>query len=676
MKLNKLICSLMIIGSTSLTACMPSNVGGANNASVTSESAHTESNVASKNGLPTDARETVDYVAKGIASAALDLPFGPLKFISNFAIDGIITAIFGEQKDQTLETLEQMNKKLDKIYTNLETAIGISETTATTLSQFYASNMMNDWANGLSKIDNLANEVTSKYSNLATQRVFGNSITSGQLEKLYAYAQQQGKSKDTLLALDAMINYRTSKVGTSSDLFNAFSTNFKSSGGSGEIMVKLNKGKQNYLNALVNIAAHPDFMAKIHDFNGQILLYQSKIFGSYQKLYNIQLAQLAYRYASGANIQLSNLDLHDVKATGFEGFKQAVLVLNETYNRLFAQLTSEIKTNFSPINDAELYSFVNVVFNSERPLLDKNTFVLNNQGTIHPGSCIINNLTFNEVNRSSGNNAGVATLGARCVVKYDSQRHEATYINTSIDIPYVMSGGVIKRYAVSGIYFDQQSQQLKTADQTGNTATDLNSDDVNKLCASGNDIGRNRNVVDLADNKYVSREGARFYQEFGIKADTNVFIYPVKDATDKKDTGLPSKDWTRVRGTYSAEIKAGLHKVNWVKKPDMDTYNTSYLGLANGKAFCVNMIAYHYNNNDSVKTEFGIHGVGNNSLRVDNKNITFNSGNYLQISGLIFKENELNDKPYDWGLNGIGLWNITSSTPTPVYTTENYSKIQ
>lgn len=676
MKLNKLICSLMIIGSASLTACMPSNVGGANNASVTSENTYNESNVVLRNGLPTDGREMVDYVAKGIASAALDLPFGPLKFISNFAIDGIITAIFGEQKDQTLETLEQMNKKLDKIYTNLETAIGISETTATTLSQFYASNMMNDWSNGLSKIDNLANDVTSKYSNLATQRVFGSSITSEQLEKLYAYAQKQGKSNDTLLALDAIVNYRSSKVGTSSDLFNAFSANFKSTGGNGQIMVKLNKGKESYFRAINNIAAHPDFMAKIHDFNGQILLYQSKIFGSYQKLYNIQLAQLAYRYASGANIQLNNLDLHDVKATGLEGFKQAVLVLNATYNRLFTQLTSEIKTNFSPINDAELYNFINTVFNSERPLLDKNTFVLNSQGTINPGSCIINNFTFNEVNRSSGNNAGVATLGARCVVKYDSQRHEATYINTSIDIPYVMSGGDIKRYAVSGIYFDQQSQPLKTADQTGNTATDLNSDDVNKLCASGNDLGRNRNVVDLADNKYVSREGARFYQKFGIKADTNVFIYPVKDATDKKETGLPSKDWTRVSGTYSTEIKADLHKVNWVKKPDMETYNTSYLGLANGKAFCVNMIAYHYNNNDSVKTEFGVHGIGNNSLRTDNKNITFNNGNSLQISGLIFKEYELNDKPYDWGLNGMGFWNITSSQPAPVYTTENYSQIQ
>lgn len=675
MKLNKLICSLMIIGSTSLTACMPSNVGGANNALVTSESAHTESNVASKNGLPTDARETVDYVAKGIASAALDLPFGPLKFISNFAIDGIITAIFGEQKDQTLETLEQMNKKLDKIYTNLETAIGISETTATTLSQFYASNMMNDWANGLSKIDNLANEVTSKYSNLATQRVFGSSITSGQLEKLYTYAQQQGKSKDTLLALDAMINYRTSKVGTSSDLFNAFSTNFKSSGGSGEIMVKLNKGKQNYLNALVNIAAHPDFMAKIHDFNGQILLYQSKIFGSYQKLYNIQLAQLAYRYASGANIQLSNLDLHDVKATGFEGFKQAVLVLNETYNRLFAQLTSEIKTNFSPINDAELYSFVNVVFNSERPLLARNTFVLNNQGTIHPGSCIINNFTFNEVNRSSGNNAGVATLGARCIVKYDSQRHEATYINASIDIPYVMSGGVIKRYAVSGVYFDQQSQQLKTADQTGNTATDLNSDDVNKLCNTSNDIGRGWNVNKVADN--VWGKISRYYQGFEINTDANVYIYPVKyTPAENEIAGLPANSWTTSEGGYSASITGRLHQVASVDSPELNTRNTSYLAIDNGKAFCVNILAYHYNQNYSVKTEFGIHSIIKNSTRIDSKNLMFDNGSNLKIDGYIKDENNMSYKMRYMDDRGKGFWNITSSTPTPVYTTENYSQIQ
>jgi hypothetical protein len=413
-------------------------------------------------------------------------------------------------------------------------------------------------------------------------------------------------------------------------------------------------------------------MAKIHDFNGQILLYQSKIFGSYQKLYNIQLAQLAYRYASGANIQLNNLDLHDVKATGFDGFKQAVLVLNATYNRLFTQLTSEIKTNFSPINDVELYNFINIVFNSERPLLDKNTFVLNSQGTINLGSCIINSFTFNEVNRSSGNNAGVATLGARCVVKYDSQRHEATYINTSIDIPYVMSGGDIKRYAVSGIYFDQQSQQLKTADQTGNTASDLNSDDVNKLCNTSNDIGRGWNVNKVADNVWTGQFEGRKYAGFEIKTNQNIYVYPIKHTPANNEiAGLPASNWTMSTSGYSASIAGRFHAVDRVSTPELNTRNISYLALSSGKAVCINILAYHYNGNVDVKTEFGVHGIIKDTSRVDSKNLSFDNGSTLNIDGYI-------DYPskYSHDYWGKGFWNITSSQPAPVYTTENYSEIQ
>lgn len=698
MKLNKLICSLMVGGSLSfsLSSCVP-NVGDDNDSTRSGNNSYTTSTVPklvvqNSQENQTDIRSNVDYYGVGMMEAAFDLPKGPLKFISKVAFNKLLTAIFGEKKDPVIEQLKEMDKKLDKIGTDLRHVLDVSTSTSSTLSRFFTAISLDNLQSDFNQVHNFSLDIRVKYQRLSggngSLNLFG-AGTPQDLEALYNYAKSvdidDRNSPAIYKALEASRNSNLnnnkrlqSNIDTSTgDLLNLFVGKFGKSNNSSALLEKIKGNKQVYLAALgSNLSVNQDFFNRITQYNGQLLITKSEIFGSLQELYNIQLAQLAYLYAHNMTIAMVGVTLSN--EAGLAGFKKSVENLNMVYKPIFENIKLNVKNTLSPINDEEVYTLLDGAFENSggRHLLNKNSFVYNIEQTkVTPGTCTISGFTFNNVK----DRTGVATLSARCLQAYNSSNQAATFVNTSIDIPYVMNGaGKITNYAVAGIYYDLQSKQLKSDAQTGTTTTDLKDTDINNLCNVGkDDVGRNWNTIKAADNQFFTlrpyHSSGRDYRAFEIKFDSNSYLYPVK-YTNNKDTtmaGLPTKNWSSVdSGGYASMVNAQSEFISVANSPSRDTRVDSYVALAGGKAFCVRLQAYHSDaHSEKARMEFGVYGLAGDATRASAKNLVFNNHNSIKIEGSINKEGEFERfSSGDYETTGRadktlgkGNWSITTS---------------
>lgn len=267
-------------------------------------------------------------------------------------------------------------------------------------------------------------------------------------------------------------------------MFTTFTTTYSAESstlGEASAYKKVATAKTNYKNAMVStFPKTQDFMSYIRRYNYTVKYYGMNLLASYQKLYNMQLAQLAYHYACNSAIEFSNLG--NLSGSGESGFEQSVTNLNTEYAAKFTNLNSNVNNYFSSISNTEIYTMINTqIFSSSKPLLNSTTF---NNNVADVGTCTVSQLKFNQTYTNSGSSNGIIDLNAICVKSKTGSEAETKYESTTIylDIPYHSSEGKkIDRYGLSNIKYESA-----TNDFTNDINTDFMTSDDMKYIAYEN----------------------------------------------------------------------------------------------------------------------------------------------------------------------------------------------
>ena len=387
--------------------------------------------------------------------------------------------IFGVQEDVSIKYMKEISEKLDQILTKLEASMNISAVTLDTISEFYKAYTGNALTDSFTLVQTSISDVQAKYSEFTTANVFGNDSSSvTDLSSLYAYA---GQHCSDVAIIDA-IDVTSSTTGTDSQydvdtMFTTFTTTYSAESstlGDASAYKKVATAKTNYKNAMMStFPKSMDFMSYINRYNYTVKYYATHLVGSYQELYNMQLAQLAYHYACNASIEFSNLG--NLSGTGESGFEQSVTELDSKYSAKFTNLNNNVNTYFSSISNTELYTMINTqMFSSSKTLLNSTTF---NSNTGDAGVCTVSKLKFNQSHTDGGSSNGIVDFNAICVKSKTGSESETKYESTTIylEIPYHSADGkTLDRYGDYNIKYESATNKF-----TYDLATDaLDSSDV------------------------------------------------------------------------------------------------------------------------------------------------------------------------------------------------------
>jgi hypothetical protein len=258
-------------------------------------------------------------------------------------------------------------------------------------------------------------------------------------------------------------------------MFTTFTTTYSAESttlGEASAYKKVATAKTNYKNAMVStFPKSMDFMSYINRYNYTVKYYGMNLVASYQKLYNMQLAQLAYHYACNASIEFSNLG--NLSGSGESGFEQSITELDGKYAAKFTNLNNNVNTYFSSISNTEIYTMINTqIFSSNTPLLNSTTF---NNNAADAGVCTISKLKFNQTYTNSGSSNGIIDLNAICVKSKTGSESAAKYESTTIylDVPYHSADGkTIDRYGIANIKYESVNNDFTNDIKTGWVSSD------------------------------------------------------------------------------------------------------------------------------------------------------------------------------------------------------------
>lgn len=445
MRANKLKQFACVLTSSLILAACNNNVGGtANTNAVTVKSVASQTTTQSVvvKAAPDASTSPMNYISKSIVDSFAGNFFAfPGNFGFNLLSGWLGGLIFQDDtQQQILDGLKDIQDKLAEMDKKLDKSLNLENDILNLVKNFYNAQMKANFEEVLKEPDATAREVQEQYHLYTQQNIFGASssnISAKDLDALFDYAASQKARKDDV---EEVIGKNNSSI-----LFSRFKAEYidVNSGGASFFNL-LRSRKEMYVAALFNGVPENNFMAKIDYYNQQNMHYQSELAGAYQKLYNIQLAQLAYMYALGINVDLNSLPQLDSKWQGKAGFKEAVKLLNQYYNGEYTQLGENLKAGFAPISNQDLYTRVNNMFATE--LLDNNTF---NTSKPALGQCVVSDMVFDKLD----NEHGILRLGAKCIVKENPDKTK-TFSSVHQDVPYKFNGSSIHGTTYDHLRFD------------------------------------------------------------------------------------------------------------------------------------------------------------------------------------------------------------------------------
>lgn len=490
-------------------------------------------------------------------------------FPATWAAGVLQNLIFGVQEDVSIKYMKEISEKLDQILTKLETSMNISAITLDTISEFYKAYTGNALTDSFTLVQSSISDVQAKYSEFTTANVFGSDSSSAtDLSSLYAYA---GQHCNDVAIIDA-IDVTSSTTGTDSQydvdtMFTTFTTTYSAESttlGDASAYKKVATAKTNYKNAMVStFPKSMDFMSYINRYNYTVKYYATHLVGSYQELYNMQLAQLAYHYACNASIEFSNLG--NISGSGESGFEQSVTTLDTAYASKFTNLNNNVNTYFSSISNTELFTMINTqMFSSSKPLLNSTTF---NSNSADAGVCTISKLKFDQSYTNGGTSNGIIDLNAICVKSKTGSESETKYESTTImlEIPYHSADGkTLDRYGQYNIKYESA-----TNDFTNDLSTDaLDSSDVEHIAFERKSefapgyYWANKESMNILAASWVQfdqyqgyKDTNRYWERFNITSNTNdLKFYTDKYLNAFSVNGADDNNWWYETSSYDSFI--------------------------------------------------------------------------------------------------------------------------
>lgn len=676
--------TVIVAISLSLSACN----AGSNNSSSSSANGGTQrisTTLQSNSSVVADKQSSfINYAASGLVDGFLS--DGLFAIPGGFAVDFLTNAlsgwIFGEKEDPYAKRLEQMDKKLDMILNNLQTSLALSADTLNIIGQFYKNAMMSELQSSLGGMDNDVNSIASKFAPYIIQNVFGDA-DSDHLEQLYAMVETECNDPQVSDALDARSGKLKGPIAEGSkvdQMFNTFTVTYASQNYSGgSLYAQLEANKNNYLMAVFSkVQKNEDLMNYINYYNYQNIVYASKLLGAYQNLYTMQVAQLAYHYACNADISFSNIKLP--QGNGYDGFNQAMVKLNAAYNDKSIQLNKNIAKYLSPLDNKELFSWINgSYFTADSPLLSASSFDTNQGGV---GNCSLTKINFNTTPPHS---SGIIDMQAKCVTSGSEQTGFESEVFTQ-EIPYVVTSARVDQAGLKNIAYDVSNSSMKST-FNGNA---LSKNDIGNIAAANytSDIFDLSDVTLMSYSAYENQAGNNGYwwSQAAITADNGVNFYKANfidsqfdKMSDDEAMAMPSRN--TAKSTDEANIKFSYQTGSkWCSIYSNYGYADWFLGNYAGKAFAIEVDSLHYSEgkyenmdraeNLATKRVIGLVCLTSNCKKIDSNTLRWNDDtevrliNITDTSSFSYDYSGLARQVYTWKVSG----SLSSPKPKGNYT--------
>ncbi|HRG64034.1 MAG TPA: hypothetical protein PLP75_13570 [Burkholderiales bacterium] len=532
MKKNILLCA--ILGLT-LTACNPSesnSIGDDGNVTTTGNGGYPvqESGMVLKSSGQKSTQAVTSVVSllqMGVKAAASSLGTSVGK--------GVLNSFLGDPNQKMYDRFDQVDKKLADIDKNLKEQLKLSNDTLNLLSSLILD-QDKEWLNTkLTAIHTGLKPIGERDTKFETGKIYGD-LNSTDLDKIYNYVQTH---KDYQTLVDAgIVNANlidpegaknkqglTYDTDSTKDLYNKFQDEFiKNVNNAGNTVNSFKNTKTNLLAKLTELGLldGKDMIGYINAYNYNIMDIRLQMVAALQKLYNMQLVQLAYYYGVKGNLdfQFTSSDPTNpmpAQNQGLTGFKKAAQMLFNAYEADLNNLNKVSETYLPFITETDVVMQINYDwFGFQQLLLSDKTFLRSIDESaplpISDRQCEVTSLTFNSIG-DSPNKYGLVNLGINCYLGNE------TWKPTNVVFPAVKDGTKIVRYAYHTIYATS-SQKLSIG--SFSTATkQLTSADIKAFAeqTSSKDSIKDGNINGLVDGVGTSPRW-------------------VKNPTDKKDMVL------------------------------------------------------------------------------------------------------------------------------------------
>ncbi len=455
----------------------------------------------------------------------------------------VFAQFMGDPNQKLYDRFDRVDTKLAEIDENLIKQLNLSTKTLDTLNAFYLDFAKKSLHDKLSDVNEKLETISSRNSLFKGKNVYG-SLDNTELDKIYSNVQAH-KDYLTLITVGVTNADKLDSKGakqnkalnldpvSTENLYVTFQNTFINEVSNVGNVINAFKGdKATFLAQLTTIGLknHEDMMSYINGYNYNIMNIRLQLLTSLQKLYNMQLVQLAYYYGAGANLDVKFTSSDPAnpmpgQKDGLAGFKKAAQMLFNTYEADLNNLNKVFDTYLPFITENNVTVQINHNwFDYQQALLRDQTF-LNpvDESASLPNSerqCEVSSLTFNSIGDIT-NKYGLVNLGINCYLG------NGTWKATNVVFPAVKEGDKIVRYAYHTIYVT--SSQKLSIGSFSTAPRQLTPDDIKAFAeqTSSKDSIKDGNINDLIDK------------------DTSGYAYDwVKKSKDKKDMVLfsPAQD--------------------------------------------------------------------------------------------------------------------------------------
>lgn len=464
------IISLAVAATIGLSACNSGGESHPNNdvdsATVSTATNMTLTGTSNKLGI---SKTTVSGSSQqgGISSFLVDSIFGTfaagtLGFPGTWAASILSSVLFSwlpQQEDQTTVMLKEINEKLTVVLDGLKTNLNLTASIQDITAAVYTLLAEQGVSDSFTKFDDAITYANSEYQTYLDNNIF-DSNESGNLSSMYTYAQNHCNDVAISTVLEASDD---SRPDNQYKQFKSAFINSDSTVGTSSTYQKVVNAKTNYKSAIVTtLPKNADFMKYINEYNFDVTYYRWKTAGNFQKLYAMQMAQLAYHYACGNKITFTNLG-NLPAGTGESGFNLGVELLNTKYQADFKQLESNMETYMPVISNSEIYTLISTKFSSS--LLNSSSF---NAGESTVGACSLSQMSFNSYT-SDAKTTGIVSIKGICIASKSGSESNVKYESAPIlfEIPYHTSTNTsFDRIGQSNLKYDSTNKSVSSTVST------------------------------------------------------------------------------------------------------------------------------------------------------------------------------------------------------------------
>ena len=541
MRKKILVCAL--VGLT-LTACNPSEsnyAGDDGNPTTNGNGAYQvpESGMVLKSG----GQKGLQAVGVGVSLLQMGVKAAASSLGTSFG-KGILASFMGDSNQKLYDRFDQVDTKLSEIDINLKGQLKLSAAILDMLNALVLDSENKSLDTKLSMVYTALKPIGERNADFKNFSVYGN-LNNTDLDQIYDNVKKHKDFKTLVAAIGVtnanLIDPKGSKQNgnlplaslSTKQLYSNFQDEFINNiSRVGNPINSLLSYKGELLAKLKSVGLQPneDMMGYINAYNFKIMDIKLQMVAALQKLYNMQLVQLAYYYGVKANLdfEFNSSDPANPmpgQNEGLAGFKKAAQMLFNTYEVDLNNLNKVFETNLPFITETDVVQQINYDwFDFQQPLLYNKTFLRSiDESAPLPSSerqCEVSSLTFNSIGDIT-KQYGLVNLGINCYLG------NGEWKSANVVFPAVKDGAKIVRYAYHTIYVT--SSKKLSIGSFSTSKKQLTPDDIKAFAeqTSSKDSIKDGNIKDLIDK------------------DTSGYAYDwVKKSTDKKDMVLfsPAKD--------------------------------------------------------------------------------------------------------------------------------------